>query len=79
MTRIEDHSHPDDPRQRRKLFFACPRREGHECHVLLKPWPVNAPTWTLTGDEAAPTLEPSISCGDCGWHGFIRSGKTVGA
>lgn len=46
-----------------------------ECHVLLKPWPINAPTWEWNGSEAAPTVSPSIQCDDCGWHGFIKDGK----
>lgn len=73
--RIEDYSHPDDPRPRRKLVFACPKVPGRECEVLLAPWPIiGAPTWTLSGDERLPTIRPSINCGRCGWHGHITKG-----
>lgn len=58
-----------------RLYFDCPLKKGHECNVLLKPWPIkNTPTWTWDGNESAPTLEPSINCSECGWHGFIREG-----
>lgn len=70
MTRVVDYG-PN----RKRLFFECPRRQGHECHVLLKPWPISGPTWDWDGNEAAPTLSPSINCGDCGWHGHIITGE----
>jgi hypothetical protein len=71
MMRI-DHFGPS----RDRLFFDCPRKPGHECSVLLKPWPIiGAPTWSWDGNEANPTLSPSINCGECGWHGFIQAGK----
>jgi hypothetical protein len=68
--------------KRKRLWFDCPRRLGERCMVLLKPWPINAPTWDWDGNEQAPTLSPSINCngtGGCGWHGFIQAGKLVGA
>lgn len=61
--------------KRAKFWFNCPRKPGHECMVLLKPWPISAPTWTWDGNEAAPTLSPSINCSECGWHGFIQNGQ----
>lgn len=64
--------HYDERRSR--CFFPCPRRPGTECHVLLKPWPINAPTWDWDKNESAPTLSPSIDCSDCGWHGHIVKG-----
>lgn len=73
-----DHYGPN----RDRIYFACPNRPGSECSVLLKPWPINAPTWTWDGNEEAPTLTPSINCngvGGCGWHGFIQQGKIVNA
>ena len=71
--RIEDELRP----LRRWCVFDCPNRPGHECRVMLKPWPVSdGKTWELIGDESAPTLSPSINCEKCGWHGFIRNGQT---
>jgi hypothetical protein len=67
---------------RDRCWFKCPKREEHECHVLLKPWPINTHTWDWDHNEQAPTLSPSINCnsnGGCGWHGFIREGKIVDA
>jgi hypothetical protein len=82
MVRIDDYVVDDPGRERRRCYFPCPRREGYECHVLLTPWPINAPTWTWDGNRDSPTLSPSINCngeGGCGWHGFIRNGQTVNA
>lgn len=71
--RIEDEGRP----LRRWCVFDCPNRPGHECKVMLKPWPVtDGKTWEMTGDEKTPTLSPSIDCQKCGWHGFIRDGQT---
>ncbi len=65
---------------RKRLWFKCPRRPGEMCMVLLEPWPIQgAPTWKWDGNEEAPTLEPSINCNgptSCGWHGFIKNGRT---
>lgn len=75
MVHIEVYRLPD----RRFCVFECPKRPGNECKVMLKPWPVSdGKTWTMTGDENAPTLTPSINCQKCGWHGFITGGETVG-
>jgi hypothetical protein len=74
-----DHYGP----MRDRIYFDCPRRPGHECHVLLKPWPIiGGKTWDWDGNEEAPTLTPSINCNggpsSCGWHGFIQQGKVTG-
>lgn len=66
-------------RERRKLVFECPRRAGHVCEVMLKPWPINSPTWTWDGNATTPTLTPSINCSDCGWHGFVTNGRCTNA
>lgn len=60
-----------------RFWFDCPKTPGKECHVLLKPWPINAPTWEWDGNAQEPTLSPSIDCTDCGWHGHIVKGKTI--
>lgn len=70
-------------------------RVGGRCHYLrLRGGPADdgtRPTWTWDGDRENPTFEPSINClshnpsnptekyAGCGWHGWIRDGKTVGA
>lgn len=36
------------------------------------------PQWNWDGNKTAPTFTPSINCeGYCGWHGYIRNGRTV--
>jgi len=36
------------------------------------------PTWTLSGEPDAPTLNPSVNrVGCCGWHGWLRNGVWV--
>lgn len=65
---------------RDRVLFDCPRNEGNEgkeCMVLLKPWPINAPTWDWDKNVEAPTLSPSVNCSGCGWHGHIIAGKLV--
>lgn len=76
--RIEDYKVDEPGRERRRCYFPCPRNPGKECHVLLKPWPVNANTWDWDGNRDAPTLSPSINCngpGGCLWHGHIVNGQ----
>lgn len=66
--------------RRARCHFRCPRKPNHECHVLLKPWPISdGKTWTWDGNETAPTLSPSINCSECGWHGHIQQGKLTDA
>lgn len=80
--RIEDYRVDEPGRERRRCYFPCPLRPGRDCHVLLKPWPILAPTWDWDGNREKPTLSPSINCngnGCCGWHGFIQAGQLVGA
>lgn len=37
-----------------------------------------APTWEVISEEPL-TLSPSLACGQCGHHGWIRDGKWVPA
>jgi hypothetical protein len=61
------------------LYFQCPRRP-HRCAVALRPnKQPNGASWEWDGNREAPTLTPSISCGACGWHGWIRGGELVDA
>lgn len=64
-----------------EFSFRCPRN-GRRCESLviinrfvdkLR----NLPQWSWDGDRSAPTFEPSINCGACGWHGFIERGRCV--
>jgi uncharacterized protein DUF6527 len=67
------------------LLFTCPRASTTDrviCGVPIKPLahpPFNT-GWVFDGNEAAPTLTPSVNCtGGCKWHGFVRAGKLEGA
>jgi hypothetical protein len=57
------------------LNFACPGCGQVTC--------VDFNTWNWDGNEAAPTLTPSIlhnkEKGGCGWHGFLTAGQFRGA
>lgn len=46
----------------------------------LKPgwWRSDAPTWEVVSEDPL-TLSPSLLCGQCGHHGFIRNGEWVPA
>jgi hypothetical protein len=35
------------------------------------------PQWDWDHNRTAPSFAPSINCGGCGWHGYIRGGRTV--
>ena len=38
------------------------------------------PQWDWDGNRTHPTFSPSINCAaHCGWHGYIRAGRCVGA
>lgn len=38
------------------------------------------PQWDWNGNRENPTFSPSINCeANCGWHGYIRSGRCVSA
>lgn len=46
------------------------------------PCPGSGASWAWDGDEARPTLDPSIGLGDyqsgLGWHGWLRGGQWQG-
>ena len=58
------------------MRFPCPRGDG-ECMIALRPIQKlsNGASWEWDGNREAPTISPSINCGGCGWHGWIRAGK----
>lgn len=35
------------------------------------------PQWDWDHNRERPSFAPSINCGGCGWHGYIRGGRTV--
>lgn len=71
-----------------QLFgFDCPKRD-RRCEGLViagkttyprDPQGKNGgvPQWDWDHNRTLPSFAPSISCGACGWHGYIRGGRTV--
>lgn len=70
----------------RRLRFVCPCGCGviHDVKVQgpddPPPDPAFGPCWAWDGDEAAPTLRPSLAMvTPCHWHGFLTAGSFVPA
>lgn len=67
--------------------ICCPKcRQVHDWTLALNcrpcPHSGNGSCWTWTGDATAGTLTASPSLhaiGACGWHGFLRNGRMLGA
>jgi len=65
---IERHPRPDNGEPCQGFVWVNAASEAH----------VDGPVWTV--EQAEPlTLAPSILCGACGRHGFIRQGRWVDA
>lgn len=70
-----------------RFGFECPRHtNGRMCSGLMlresEHTASNLPrperrTWEWDGNREKPTFSPSIDCGGCGWHGYIREGKAT--
>lgn len=55
------------------ILFRCPCGCGDNLGVDFAGEP--APRWTWDGNEARPTISPSIRrVGGCGWHGWLKGG-----
>lgn len=76
------------PGEEQTFSFNCPNRRGGHCEGLIIRCRTNLPhdpqgknggvaQWTWNEDRASPTFAPSINCGTCGWHGFIKNGRCV--
>lgn len=63
------------------IAFRCPCGCGNEAWLPLAAVPENSdllPRWGFDGNEASPTLTPSIAfSGGCRWHGFLTAGEWV--
>ena len=58
------------------LLFSCPCGCGAVRTVPVKRESNPAKAWSWNGDEANPTLIPSIKIvRDCNWHGFLTAGE----
>ncbi len=50
----------------------CPRQEGRVCTVPTKD--AREDGWDWDGNKEEPTLQPSVHCLGCDWHGHIFAG-----
>ena len=66
---IELRKYPDG--QVGGYAYRCPWC-GHEDYL---PVDDGERGWALTGQEDAPTLQPSILHRPCGWHGYLTNGE----
>ena len=86
--RLDDLDAP--PGREQTFSFNCPRhRKGARCEGLVIKGRTNLKhdpqgknggiaQWDwVNADCDAPTFQPSINCGGCGWHGFIERGRCV--
>lgn len=55
------------------VLFSDPYDNWHKVSVRGKGRQRNGATWTLTGDEDAPTLHPSVE--NSVWHGWFKNGQ----
>lgn len=63
---------------RRRFGFACPKVKGRRCEGLrIRTREDSRPSWIWDGSPRGPTFTPSINCGHCGWHGYIKAGRCV--
>lgn len=63
------------------IFVMLPDGTDQGQHTLI-PLVSGSIVWKWDGDEAAPTVKPSIDCRPrmpehCGWHGFMTKGALV--
>lgn len=64
---IESHDGPDGQRCAGSMLFNV---------IEAADYGSNAPRWDVVSWDPL-TLEPSILCGECGHHGYIRDGAWV--
>lgn len=59
------------------MWFFCPCGCGALSKVTVglnhKP-KMHGPSWCWNASRSAPTLTPSVSQSECGWHGWLRNG-----
>jgi hypothetical protein len=60
---FESHKGPDGVECSGSVTFDMPENEG-----------MSGPRWTLHSLDPLH-IEPSVLCGRCGWHGFVRNGR----
>lgn len=82
----EDYD-PAEPGQEQLFGFNCPFRDKR-CEGLVIAGRTKQPRhpqgkhggsaqWDWDGNRDQPTFSPSVNCGVCHWHGYIRKGRAV--
>lgn len=54
-----------DPNAKSRCDINCKHPGGYD---------IPQRNWELTGSIDRPNISPSINCGECGWHGYIKEG-----
>lgn len=58
------------------LVYGCPCGCGVKRSLPVREGQKEVYCWKWNGDEALPTLQPSIKITDgCKWHGWLREGR----
>lgn len=63
------------------LYYVCPGQQNCALRISTegtqdrnKEFGGAPPVWGWDGNTEQPTLNPSINCHHCGWHGWIQKG-----
>lgn len=60
---------------KRNLIWVCPCGCKEVRGISVSPVKQEARVWKWDGNEAEPTIAPSIDCkSGCRWHGFLEKG-----
>lgn len=66
------------PRGVMRLEHTCDRAASNRGVIVCAPEISTEPGWHTICAADPLTISPSILCGDCGLHGFIRDGQWTG-
>ena len=62
--------------QNGRVYYDCPAEPQKKCDVPAERGEKKNGAWLITTPHGErPTLQPSIKCHTCGWHGFIVKGQ----
>jgi len=64
----------DGERTERRMAWVCPGACKSFNLLPIRPVGGDVQSWAFDGNEAAPTLHPSINHVGC-WHGWLKAGE----